>query len=115
MGAYFTGAILALVLKFGRDAYLNAKSQLPFKPFLWDWLFCPTAENALSWATTIGCVWMLGSWVAGEFAFGESPQAAIPTHPSVLFTLGALSELIAPFLAEKLTKLAVGSFGEVRK
>jgi len=108
---YFLGAGGVLAYKLGRFLYLAPQHGKTRKQSFCDWFFAPTAENAVSWLTTCGVVWILGSWYVGSFHWGEDPQQAIPVHSAMAFTLGTLAELIAPAVAKKLTALVVSQFG----
>lgn len=109
--AYFGGAGGALAYKLAR--YLVHAKQYGETPLqaLKNWFFEGSAENGVSWLTTVGCVWALGAWINGGFYFGDEPQQVIPTHPSLLFTVGTLAEMIAPTLAKKLVARIAGYFG----
>jgi len=108
---YFLGAGGVLVYKLGRYLYLAPRHNQTRRKALLEWFFSPTPDNAVSWLTTIGAVWILGSLYVGSLHWGEDPQSWLPVHPAMAFTLGTLAELIAPAIAKKLVALVTSQIG----
>lgn len=95
--AYLAGALLALAYKFCRYLQESKLWGSNLKQATLEWFFEPSQDNAVSWVTTVGAVWVLGYlYVDQATAYFDW----IPIHASVAFLLGTLAEMIAPAFAK---------------
>jgi hypothetical protein len=116
--AYLCGAFLVLALKYTTYLYRHQMSKHPkhlghhWKQASLEWILgvnlegeqTPGKQSATSWVTTIGIVWLFGSWVVSQQALGLLPDALAGTasHAALAFTIGSIMELVAPRIAKGL-------------
>jgi hypothetical protein len=82
----------------------------PALELLKEWFFDKSAENAVSWITTIAIVWFFGVYYISGIDFKIIPfLRGIPVHSSFAFLLGSVMEYAAPNAAKwLLSKLPGG-------
>lgn len=98
---YGVGAFLTLVWKLSKYIYVGKKTGKATKTLLCEWFFESSAENAISWITTIGVVWAFGFLYVGTCVMeGAVFISKIPDVPAFAFLLGSLMELAAPAAAK---------------
>ena len=111
---YLAGAIVTLVWKWQRYCYeQKAPSGTSGKTY-WqasrEWFELETVGSQVSWAATIGGVWLLGTvmitkkgadWLAGGIFLG------VPVMAPMSFFIGGIAEMIIPGF----TKWIVSKFG----
>jgi hypothetical protein len=101
--SYIAGALLTLAWKVGRWIYADVKAGKSWKQSLTTWLFEPSADNAVSWAATIGIVWIGGSvYISQGSLFGI--ELPLPLDYGIAFFLGGVLEIAAPNLAKTATQ-----------
>lgn len=108
---YAAGAILTLAWKFCKFYRDPQNTGKPLKSILATWFFEASAENSISWITTVGVVWCAGVMVIDkvEFVWFET-ISKIPAHSAFVFLLGSLTEKFAPDAAKYLlSKLPGGA------
>lgn len=100
---YLLGAWITLVWKWQRYCYESKGRGIPFWAASREWFELITFGSKMSWAVTIGIVWVIGTvviektgaaWIFGG-AFMDMPVA-----PPFLFLIGALGEMSVPALAK---------------
>ena len=116
--AYITAAVLTLVYKFCKYLYDNRRIWMnahgggensgdvlkpwPMRRAVFGWFFEGSADNAVSWITTIGVV-----WVGGYLYLSSSLMDSVPVHPSIAFLFGSLAEMTAPEVSKYIASKAV--------
>lgn len=106
---YLFGAFLALGWKLARYLY-HGQNMLPrrsYRECLTEWFFEASQENAVSWATTIGVVWALGT-IYIERIVNIDALSNIPVSSCFSFLLGSLLEVIAPNLVKRVAGFVSG-------
>ena len=107
--SYICGALLVLIWKYARYLYASKSFNKNWRQSTLEWFFAPTAENAVSWVTTIGVVWVIGAAYISRIDFKVSDWLnAIPLHASMAFLLGSLMEFAAPNCAKWILKKLPG-------
>lgn len=96
---YLLGAGLTLAWKLIRYCRDGRARGLGIRACLCEWLFEPTAENAFSWATTVGVVWVIGAMYVGGL-LSEVGLVNLPVTNSIAFLIGCLAEVAAPNLVK---------------
>jgi hypothetical protein len=100
---YLLGALLCLVWKWQRFCYESKGRGLPFWKASRAWFELVTFGSRISWAVTIGFVWVIGvvyiERVGVDWMF-DGLFSRIPVHISFAFLIGALAELTAPAAAK---------------
>lgn len=97
--AYLTGAVLTLLYKYLRYLYVARKNGVPARQATLEWFLEPTTENRVSWAVTVGAVWVGGS-IYIDRALEVTGLSQLPVLDSVAFLLGAMMETTAPAVAK---------------
>jgi hypothetical protein len=97
--AYLAGAILTLAYKYFRYLYTSRKSGVPARQATLEWFLEPSRDNAVSWAVTIGAVWLCGSLYIDK-AMNITGLSELPVLDSMAFLLGAMMETTAPAVAK---------------
>lgn len=106
--AYLTGAFLTLVWKWSRWCWQEMKKSGPpvstatrIRIATLQWIFEPSASNAVSWVTTFGIVWVFGVvYISGVSWTWFAWVREIPVHVAIAFLLGSLMEMIAPAIVK---------------
>jgi hypothetical protein len=107
---WIVGALLTLAWKLARYIYAQKKLGYSLKVSLLEWFFEDSAENAVSWITTIGAVWVLGATYIDRLTIYEV-SVPLPLHNSLAFFLGGLAEFIAPNITKWITRKLSDKFG----
>lgn len=100
---YLLGAFLTLGWKLLRYVRAEKKKGRAAHDAVAEWFLEDSAENTISWTTTIGFVWVFGTLYvelraeSGVFSFIN----VIPLQNSIAFFLGGLMELVAPQVAKQ--------------
>jgi hypothetical protein len=101
---YLAGALLTLVWKWQRYCYESKGKGVPFWKASREWFELITFGSRMSWAVTIGIVWVVGSVVVEKsgaaWLFGGSILVDMPVTPPFLFLIGALAEMLCPAAAK---------------
>ena len=97
--SYILGALLTLAYKYARYIYASKKASVPMRQATLEWFLEPSRENGVSWAASIGAVWVCGSLYIDK-AIQFTGITELPVIHSVAFTLGALAEQTAPAIAK---------------
>lgn len=97
--AYILGAFLTLAYKYARYLYLTGKDGVPKRQATLEWFLEPSRENAVSWAVTIGAVWVGGS-IYVDKAISVTGLSDLPVLDSLAFLLGSMMETTAPAIAK---------------
>lgn len=100
---YILGAVLTLIWKLGRYCYAQRKAGKSVKSAILEWFFEGTADNAVSWAATIGAVWVIGSIYINHLGIFNI-ALPLPLDYSIAFTLGGVMEVAAPNLGKWATQ-----------
>jgi hypothetical protein len=100
---YLIGAIVTLAWKLSRYVYFEKKSGKPAGQSVIEWFFEKSGDNLVSWGTTIGAVWVIGSVYINQIGLFDW-KIPLPLDNGIAFFLGALMEMIAPSLAKWLTQ-----------
>jgi hypothetical protein len=100
--SYLGGALLALAYKYARYLYTGHQSRIGWKELTWEWFFDPCKENAVSWVTTVGVVWIIGSLYIErmDWEVGGNFLKSLPVQSPVAFTLGSMMEFVAPNISK---------------
>jgi hypothetical protein len=104
---YIAGALLTLLYKLSRYIYQNKTR--PLREVLQEWFFEKSSENAVSWATTFGAVWVIGSVYINQIGLFEW-KVPLPLDNGIAFFLGSLMEGLAPNLTKWLTRKITEKF-----
>jgi hypothetical protein len=100
---YLAGAFATLAWKWQRYCYENKGKGVPFWKASKEWFELITFGSRMSWAVTVGIVWVIGSVIitktGAAWLFG-GVFMDMPVTPPFLFLIGALAELTVPALAK---------------
>lgn len=105
---YILGAVLTLAWKMCRYAWIGTRNGKGLVPSLAEWFFEPSAENAVSWISTVGAVWLLGS-IYIDHVILVTGLTDLPVLDSLAFLLGSLMEFTAPSVAKWLLSKVPGA------
>ena len=95
---FFFGALLTLAWKLIRCIRYEKTKGVSAKDALMDWFFSPTQDNAVSWVTTLGLIWCVGTIYINKITLSFLPDWAddIPVRIPFAFFMGSLAEWFAP-------------------
>lgn len=100
---YLAGAAATLIWKWQRHGYESRGRGIPFWKASREWFELVTFGSKMSWAVTIGIVWVVGAVVVEKtgsaWLFGGA-LLDMPVAPPFCFLLGALCEMTVPALAK---------------
>lgn len=99
---YILGFSLTLLFKWVKAVYLGKKQGKTTKQVTTEWFFEPSADNASSWISTIGGVWIVGSIYINRIV-SIAWLTDFPVHDSIAFFLGAIFEVTVPNIVKWLT------------
>lgn len=93
---------VALTLAWKLIRYIRAqKAQcVPARRAAWNWFFEGSAENAVSWITTAGVIWVVADCYMRRVEFLGGWLQSIPIEKSIAFLLGSVVEIAAPNAAK---------------
>ncbi len=96
--AYVIAALLTLGWKIVRCLRYEKTKGVKVKDALMDYFFAPTQDNAVSWVTTLGLIWCIGTMYINRITMSFLPDWAddIPVRVPFAFFIGSLAEWIAP-------------------
>jgi hypothetical protein len=100
---YTFGILLTLVWKWQRFCYEAKGAGVPFWKSSGVWFETVTLGSRISWAVTLGIVWVIGSVVITKTGAGwlfGGVFMDMPVAPPFLFLIGALAEMTLPALAK---------------
>ena len=112
--SYISAAVLTLLSKLVRYVYYGRRERKKTGRLVFEWFLERSKENAASWVTTVGFVWVFGYLFiehagTAEGIFG-SVFKYLPVACPVGFLLGSAAEMAAPNFAKWLVgKLSSGS------
>ena len=95
---FVVGALLTLGWKLVRCVRYEKTQGVKAKDALLDWFFSPTQDNAVSWVTTLGLIWCVGSIYINKITLSFLPDWAddIPVRIPFAFFIGSAAEWLAP-------------------
>jgi hypothetical protein len=101
--SYLGGALLALAYKYARYLHIGSRRRVGWKKLTLEWFFDPCKQNAASWVTTVGVVWIIGSLYIDrmDWDIGRNFLKTLPIQSSVAFTLGSMMEFVAPNITKR--------------
>lgn len=96
--AYLGGALLTLGYKYARYLYIGYPRGIGWKKLTLEWFFDPSKQNAVSWVTTVGVVWIIGGLYIDRMDWNVDGNylKSLPVQSSIAFTLGSMMEYVAP-------------------
>jgi hypothetical protein len=92
--SYIVGALLTLVCKWSIYCYEGKKLKKKISTCTMEWLFEKSASNSVSWATTVGVVWVGGYLYVERINYFV--PTTIPVAIPIAFLLGSLMEVWTP-------------------
>ena len=114
---YTFGILLTLVWKWQRYCYESKGTGLPFWKASIKWFELITFGSKISWAVTLGIVWVIGSVIITKTGAGwlfGGVFLDMPVAPPFLFLIGALAEMTLPWLVKWLcSKIPGGNQNEI--
>jgi hypothetical protein len=93
---YLLGALLTLAWKLSKYIREQKAAGRPARQAIIEWFFEASAENAVSWITTIAVVWVIGDCYLRRVPFLWDYLGQWPVEKSIAFLLGSIIEIIAP-------------------
>jgi len=97
--AYLAGALLALAWKWLVWVRTGADLGKPVALSTREWFSLTLRSDKISWATTAGCVWVVGSIYIDRIV-AIAALESIPVADSIAFVLGSLAEFTCPGIAK---------------
>ncbi len=102
---YLVGAFLTLVWKWARWVRTGMTMGNGVRQSTREWLDVSLLQDRISWATTVGIVWTVGSVAIDKAVTGVGVPwidrlLALPMFDPAAFLLGTLMEFLAPALAK---------------
>ena len=95
--AYLFGAFLALFSKWGFWVHAG---KFKYQKDVWtstkEWFSIILLSEKVSWATTVGIVWVVGAVYIDKATFLWDWLKIVPLDDSIAFLFGTLMEYIAP-------------------
>lgn len=99
-GLYLGGVALALFLKWHSYVRIGKQAGKTTKQGTSEWFFEKSAENAVSWASTVGIIWVFGDCYINRVQFLGDWVQAVPVVKSISFLFGTLVEYTVPNISK---------------
>lgn len=93
---YILGVLLALGWKYWTYVRVGQKNGKTLRESTLEWFFEKSAENATSWATTFGILWVFGDCYINRVQFLGDWLQAVPVVKSISFLFGSMTEYVVP-------------------